>query len=70
MLLSVAIVVPLLQVVLAVPTPEAAPGGLDALIKAKGKKYFGTCADRGTLGNAQNSAIITREFGAVTPENR
>jgi hypothetical protein len=38
MLLSVAIVVPLLQVVLAVPTPEAAPGGLDALIKAKGKK--------------------------------
>lgn len=37
---------------------------------AKGKKYFGTCADQGRLSNAQNAAIVKADFGQVTPENR
>ncbi|CCO37497.1 hypothetical protein BN14_11653 [Rhizoctonia solani AG-1 IB] len=49
--------------------PPAATGGLDALIKAKGKKYFGTCADSALLNNAQNAAIIKADFGQLTPEN-
>lgn len=36
---------------------------------AKGKKYFGTCADQGRLGSSQNSAIVKANFGQVTPEN-
>ncbi|KAB5589335.1 Endo-1,4-beta-xylanase [Ceratobasidium theobromae] len=44
-------------------------GQLDSKIKAKGKKYFGTCADSALLSNYQNSAIIKSEFGALTPEN-
>ncbi|EPS41925.1 hypothetical protein H072_4152 [Dactylellina haptotyla CBS 200.50] len=43
--------------------------GLDALIKAKGKKYVGFCADPGTLSNTQNQNIIKAEGGQVTPEN-
>lgn len=43
---------------------------LDAKFKAKGKKYFGTCADKSTLGKPKNSAVISKEFGQVTPENR
>ena len=50
-------------------TGPAPTGGLDARIKAKGKKYFGTCADSALLSNSQNSAIIKAEFGALTPEN-
>ncbi|KAF8699663.1 Endo-1,4-beta-xylanase 1, partial [Rhizoctonia solani] len=49
--------------------PPASTGGLDGLIKAKGKKYFGTCADSALLNNAQNAAIIKAEFGQLTPEN-
>lgn len=48
------------------PTPT---GGLDAAIKAKGKKYFGTCADSALLSNSQNAAVIKSDFGALTPEN-
>ncbi|KAJ1303873.1 hypothetical protein OPQ81_008290 [Rhizoctonia solani] len=55
------------------PTTSAPPttttGGLDGLIKAKGKKYFGTCADSALLNNAQNAAIIKAQFGQLTPEN-
>jgi endo-1,4-beta-xylanase len=36
---------------------------------AKGKKYFGTCADSGTLSNSQNAAIIKAQFNQLTPEN-
>jgi endo-1,4-beta-xylanase len=49
--------------------PTTATGGLDALFKAKGKKYFGSIADAALLNNAQNVAILKAEFGAVTPEN-
>lgn len=42
--------------------------GLDAAMKAKGKKYFGFCADPGTLtGSSVN--ILKAEGGQVTPEN-
>ncbi|QRV88249.1 endo-beta-1,4-xylanase [Ceratobasidium sp. AG-Ba] len=49
--------------------PSTATGGLDARIKAKGKKYFGTCSDSALLSNSQNAAIIKAQFGALTPEN-
>lgn len=49
------------------------PGVLSASLagqfKAKGKKYFGTCADAGTLSNSQNAAIIKAQFNQLTPEN-
>ncbi|KAL5632839.1 hypothetical protein ACGC1H_005700 [Rhizoctonia solani] len=47
----------------------AVMGQLDAKIKAKGKKYFGTCADSALLSNSQNAAIIRSDFGQLTPEN-
>lgn len=47
---------------------QAADSINDAFV-AKGKKYFGTCADQGRLGAAQNAAIIKANFGQVTPEN-
>lgn len=43
---------------------------LDALFKAKGKKYFGTATDQGALSRGDNAAIIKADFGQVTPENR
>ncbi|KAF8603339.1 hypothetical protein BDV93DRAFT_442428 [Ceratobasidium sp. AG-I] len=49
--------------------PSTATGGLDARIKAKGKKYFGTCTDSGLLAVSQNVAIYKSDFGAFTPEN-
>jgi endo-1,4-beta-xylanase len=36
---------------------------------AKGKKYFGTCGDQGTLSNGANSAVVVADFGQLTPEN-
>ncbi|TLS28682.1 hypothetical protein PpBr36_01060 [Pyricularia pennisetigena] len=59
----------------AAPTPEAeisarqAQQSIDALIKAKGKLYFGTATDQNLFNNAKNSAIIKADFGQVTPEN-
>ncbi|KAG8731678.1 hypothetical protein FRC10_001581, partial [Ceratobasidium sp. 414] len=44
-------------------------GQLDAKIKAKGKRYFGTCSDSALLSNSQNANIIRSDFGALTPEN-
>lgn len=43
---------------------------LDAVFKAKGKKYFGVATDQGALQKAENVAIIKADFGQVTPENR
>ncbi|RYP43094.1 hypothetical protein DL770_011848 [Monosporascus sp. CRB-9-2] len=42
---------------------------IDALIKAQGKKYFGTCTDQGRLTTGRSAAIIQQNFGQVTPEN-
>jgi len=49
--------------------PPTSTGGLDARLKAKGRKYFGTCSDAGLLSNSQNANVIRAEFGALTPEN-
>ncbi|KAG9083809.1 Endo-1,4-beta-xylanase F3 [Ceratobasidium sp. 370] len=49
--------------------PSTSTGGLNARMKAKGRKYFGTCADSALLSNAQNANIIKSDFGALTPEN-
>ncbi|XMA12263.1 hypothetical protein WAI453_005054 [Rhynchosporium graminicola] len=47
----------------------SAAGSLDAKFRAKGKKYFGVCADQNTLSNPKVAAIIKEQFGQVTPEN-
>ncbi|KAG8694094.1 Endo-1,4-beta-xylanase F3 [Ceratobasidium sp. 394] len=49
--------------------PSTSTGGLNARMKAKGRKYFGTCSDSALLSNAQNANIIKSDFGALTPEN-
>jgi endo-1,4-beta-xylanase len=43
--------------------------GLNNLIKSKGKKYFGFCADPNTLNDASTTNIMKAEGGQVTPEN-
>ncbi|KAH9905685.1 glycoside hydrolase family 10 protein [Xylariomycetidae sp. FL2044] len=50
-------------------TPTSGLTGLDALFKAKGKLYFGTAADQGTLSIARNAALIQSDFGELSPEN-
>ncbi|QRV75672.1 endo-beta-1,4-xylanase [Ceratobasidium sp. AG-Ba] len=55
-----------------VSTPTNQPScssGLDCRMKAKGRKYFGTCTDSALLNSGQNANIIKAEFGALTPEN-
>ncbi|KAF1954495.1 endoxylanase-like protein [Byssothecium circinans] len=42
---------------------------INDLFVAKGKKYIGVAADRGTLSDATNEQIIKDNFGQVTPEN-
>jgi endo-1,4-beta-xylanase len=49
--------------------PRQAAASLDALMKAKGKLYFGTCADQGRLSSGKTAAVIQANFGQVTPEN-
>jgi endo-1,4-beta-xylanase len=61
----------------AVPVAEAEPmltdrqaaQSIDAAMKAKGRKYFGTCTDPGRFNAGKNAAIIKANFGQVTPEN-
>ncbi|KAF8919242.1 glycoside hydrolase family 10 and carbohydrate-binding module family 1 protein [Mucidula mucida] len=43
--------------------------GLNAKWVAKGKKFWGSCADSNTLNIAANAALLESEFGQVTPEN-
>jgi len=62
------------SLVSALPRPEdvfsrQAAQSIDAAMKAKGKKYFGTCADQNRLTTGSNAAIIKANFGQVTPEN-
>jgi len=49
--------------------PSLVLGLLDVKIKAKGKKYFGTAADPGSLSDSTNSLIATSDYGCYTPEN-
>jgi endo-1,4-beta-xylanase len=48
---------------------KRAATSLDAGYKAKGKLFWGTCADRNLLNNEKNTAIIKQHFGQLTPEN-
>ncbi|KAH9484089.1 Endo-1,4-beta-xylanase 6 [Psilocybe cubensis] len=51
-------------------TPTSNPGtGLHGKFVARGKKFWGTCADSALLNNAANAAVIRAEFGQLTPEN-
>ena len=43
---------------------------IDAAMKKKGRKYFGTCSDPGRFNSGKNGAIIKANFGQITPENR
>ncbi|KAF9484885.1 hypothetical protein BDN70DRAFT_927913 [Pholiota conissans] len=50
--------------------PTTTPGtGLNGKFVSHGKKYWGSCADSGTLNIAANAAILKSDFGQVTPEN-
>jgi len=42
---------------------------VDALFKAKGKKYFGVATDQNRFSVTQNADIIKNYMGQVTPEN-
>ncbi|XXG94053.1 Endo-1,4-beta-xylanase 2 [Hypoxylon texense] len=46
-----------------------AADSIDAMIKAKGKLYYGTCADQNRLSTGKSAAVIQADFGQVTPEN-
>jgi len=47
---------------------QASDKSIDALFKAKGKLYFGTCTDQRLL-QGKSAAVIEQHFGQVTPEN-
>ncbi|KAL1841523.1 hypothetical protein VTJ49DRAFT_6952 [Mycothermus thermophilus] len=69
MKLSLALLLaPLAAAAPAVETRQAAQS-IDALFKAKGKEFFGTCTDQRLLQSGRNAAIIEANFGQVTPEN-
>lgn len=64
---------------LAAPVSEAnvedlfsrqAAQSIDAAMKKKGRKYFGTASDPGRFNQGSNGAIIKANFGQITPENR
>lgn len=42
---------------------------LNTKYKAKGKQYWGTCGDQGTLSQSQCAQVVKDDFGALTPEN-
>ncbi|KAI8628035.1 glycoside hydrolase family 10 protein [Xylariaceae sp. FL1651] len=46
-----------------------AADSVNKLFQAKGKKYFGSCADQGRLTTGKTAAVIQADFGQVTPEN-
>lgn len=59
----------LLYTSLCIASSQQAPASINTAFVAKGKKYFGTCADQGTLSDGTNSGIIKADFGQLTPEN-
>jgi len=74
---SLATIVAVASLANAVPVAEPVPEqlvrreeSLNDKFVAKGKKYFGTCADQNRLNAGQNAAVIKANFGQVTPENR
>lgn len=74
--MKLAVVLSVAAVASAFPMAEPEPlfsrqatDSIDAAMKAKGRKYFGTCTDQGRLGAGSNAAIIQANFGQVTPEN-
>ncbi|KAI1200919.1 family 10 xylanase [Nemania serpens] len=46
-----------------------AADSINKLIQAKGKKYYGSCADQSRLSSGKSAAVIQADFGQVTPEN-
>ncbi|KAJ3119303.1 hypothetical protein HK098_005605 [Nowakowskiella sp. JEL0407] len=50
-------------------TGGSSGSGLDARMKAKGKKYWGNILDGNTINNAVVTNIIKSDFGQLTPEN-
>ncbi|KAI2463036.1 family 10 xylanase [Annulohypoxylon bovei var. microspora] len=46
-----------------------AADSIDQMIKAKGKLYYGTCADQSRLSTGKSADVIKADFGQVTPEN-
>ncbi|KAK0438641.1 glycoside hydrolase family 10 and carbohydrate-binding module family 1 protein [Armillaria borealis] len=48
---------------------STALSGLNTKFTAKGKRFWGSAADQGTITISANEAILKSEFGAVTPEN-
>ncbi|KAI0437252.1 family 10 xylanase [Xylaria telfairii] len=59
-------------VALAAPAELAerqAADSINTLIQAKGKKYYGSCADQSRLSTGKSAAVIQADFGQVTPEN-
>ncbi|TFK68021.1 hypothetical protein BDN72DRAFT_898457 [Pluteus cervinus] len=53
------------------PQPTGNPGtGLNGKFVAKGKKFWGSCADSNTLNIASNANILKAEIGALTPVRR
>ena len=60
---------------MAIPLNEAkaifarAASTLNAGMVARGKQYFGACADSYTLKVSANADILKNDFGQVTPEN-
>ncbi|PPQ67658.1 hypothetical protein CVT25_012686 [Psilocybe cyanescens] len=51
------------------PIPTNPGSGLNGKFVARGKKFWGTCADSSLLNNAANTAIIKSDFGQLTPVN-
>jgi len=49
--------------------PGSTSSSIDARFKAKGRKFWASCADPGTLSNSATQNILKADFGGVTPEN-
>jgi endo-1,4-beta-xylanase len=59
----------LLYTSLCVASSQQTSASINNAFVAKGKKYFGTCGDQGTLSDSTNSGIVKADFGQLTPEN-